>query len=78
MRWLWMPVAMLAFMIGPAQFPVEPAAAEPRDAERPRAVRTRWTGGRAVRGPGFYVWEEDAREAAGWALELQQSVSKPR
>jgi hypothetical protein len=33
--------------------------------------------GYAARGPSFYVWEEDAREADRWAAELARAIRSP-
>jgi hypothetical protein len=66
MRWFWLRAALLGLLIGPAPAAVEAEAGEPSETERlfPGTV------GHAVRGPGFYVWEEDARDAEEWAHEL--------
>jgi hypothetical protein len=67
MRWSWLRAALLGLVIGPAPAAVEPGAAKPLEAERLAAGKT---AGHAVPGSGFYVWDEDAREAEEWALEL--------
>lgn len=73
MRWSWLRAALLGLVIGPAPAGVEAGAAEPLEAERPSAGKA---AGHTIRGPGFYVWEEDAREAEEWALELGCSAGE--
>lgn len=71
MRWSWIRAAVLGVVLGPT-----PVAAEPVDAvELPEGehVSGAGTAGHAVRGPNFYVWDEDPREAAEWAGELLES-----
>ena len=61
MRWSWLRVLLLGFVIGPA------AVADPPD---DAAEAERVPSGYSVRGSNFYVWDEDAREALAWAAEL--------
>lgn len=74
MKWFWLRAAMLGILIGPTPFPPDAAgAAGMPDSDR---YALRRTGGQAFHGPGFYVWDEDAREAADWARALRQSVAR--
>lgn len=70
MKWSWLRAALLGVVIGPTPAPAEPADAdlpEPVEAERVAAEKR---SGELVRGPHFYVWDEDSREAKSWALDL--------
>jgi hypothetical protein len=44
----------------------------PAESERERAASRLESTGFAASGPGFHVWEEDPREARGWAEELER------
>lgn len=69
MRRSWLQMALLGFLLGPAALAVD----SPDDAvEAERA-----SSGFAVRGAGFYVWDEDAREALAWAEELGADPAEP-
>lgn len=58
--------ALLGLAAGPAS--EEPPAGR---AESPASSeRLRESTGRAIEGPGFYVWEETRGEAERWAREL--------
>ena len=73
MRWSWLRAVMLGLMIGPAPADAEPGSPESAEAEGlspDKAV------GHAVRGARFHVWDEDAREAEDWALELRRSTAE--
>lgn len=71
-RWSWLRTAMLGLLVGPA-----PVMADPRVAAEPLEADPIVDGasGRSIRGAGFHVWDEDPREATGWALDLQRVVS---
>lgn len=69
MKFSWLRAAILGVLIGPVPADAEPGETEPRiggfDAAPAIALP-----GRAIRGPDFYVWDEDPREASDWAREL--------
>jgi hypothetical protein len=44
----------------------------PAETERERAASRIESTGFAASGPGFYVWEEDPRQARRWAEELER------
>jgi len=49
--------------------PIDPLGDEPRDASEIPAAEEGSTG-YGIEGDGFYVWDEDQREAEDWAIEL--------
>lgn len=66
MRFSWLRMLLLGLMIGPVPLAVDAGDADAAEAERAPVAPT----GHVVRGENFYVWDEDAREAASWAEEL--------
>jgi hypothetical protein len=69
MRWLWLRALVLGLSIGPTGVAAEPPDEDLLGTER---ASLRSPTGHAVQGPGFHVWEEDAREADAWADELMK------
>jgi hypothetical protein len=63
--------ALLSLVTGMPTDPVD--VAPPGHVELPAAER-----GRSIEGDGFVVWDEDARAAEDWAVELRGPVYPPR
>jgi hypothetical protein len=60
---------LLSLLSGAPPDPIDTQREESRDLTKTPAVREGATGF-AVEGDGFYVWDEDQREAEDWAIEL--------
>ncbi len=49
---------------------IDPQREEGREATESRASEASASAGFGIEGDGFYVWDEDRRDAEGWAIEL--------
>lgn len=76
MRRSWLRSVLFGILIGPAPVPMDPAM-DPAETEPSELgieqPAPRKQSGHSVQGPHFYVWDEDSREAADWAVELQRA-----
>lgn len=59
---------LLGFLFGPVPMAGEPVEVDGLEAEAAPAARR--SSGYVAQGSGFYVWDEDSREAADWAVAL--------
>jgi len=74
--WSWLPVAILGLAIGSIPAPEEPDLDLDMDTGDSGEVWPDRAVGRVVRGVNFHVWDEDSREAMGWAGELLEAAGE--
>jgi hypothetical protein len=56
----------------------DPQREETREAAAATVAEATSTTGFGIEGDGFYVWDEDRREAEDWAIELAGPAFPPR
>ena len=61
---------VLSLLTGTLPDAIDPRREETREATGAPASEARTPAGFSIEGDGFYVWDEDRREAEVWAIEL--------